>query len=289
MTVVLKDFENYLIHDKQASQNTYLSYMRDLKQLERYLVEVRSVALERASREDINAYLAQLKADGKSVSTSMRAVAAFKCFYNRLVLTGLIPASPVHVERTSRKETNIPEILSDAEIKLLLEQPKPVDPKGFRDRAMLELLCSTGMRVTELVSLNLTDINTDLAFVRCADGEHARNIPLRASAVDAVRTYILRARRVMIAVPDEPALFVNVNGERMTRQGFWKLIKHYAAQADIRRVITPHTLRHSYAVHLLENGTDLRSLQEIMGHADASSTMLYANIVKSRLAGSGSK
>ncbi|MEA4824959.1 MAG: tyrosine recombinase [Clostridiaceae bacterium] len=283
MSAILKEFESYLLVEKRASKNTYLSYLRDVAAFEQFLLEVRSVTLARADVDDVNAYFTKLDADGKANATSMRTAAALKCFYNHLVLLGTIESSPVRVERKKKKELKFPEILTSSEVNLLLAQPKTVDVKGYRDRAMLELLYATGMRVTELVSLNVEDVNLDLKFVRCNSEGRERMIPLYPSAVDALSNYINRARRAMLASPDESSLFVNVNGERMTRQGFWKLIKHYTELAGIQKDITPHTLRHSFAVHLLENGADLRSLQELMGHADASSTQLYANLIKGRL------
>ncbi|MDY3071009.1 MAG: tyrosine recombinase [Eubacteriales bacterium] len=283
MSALLKEFETYLLVEKRASKNTYLSYMRDVAAFEQFLSSERHVSLARAGADDVNAYFAKLDDDGKAAATSMRTAAALKCFYNHLVLTGVVETSPVRIDRKKKKEQKFPEILTASEVNLLLSQPKTVDVKGYRDRAMLELLYATGMRVTELVSLNVEDVNLDLKFVRCNSEGHERMIPLYPSAVEALSNYINRARRAMLASPDEHSLFVNVNGERMTRQGFWKLIKHYAELAGIQKDITPHTLRHSFAVHLLENGADLHALQELMGHADASSTQLYAKLVKGRL------
>ncbi len=283
MSALLKEFETYLLVVKQASKNTYLSYLRDVSQFEQYLTAEFHADLEEADADMINAYFDRLDADGKASSTSMRTAAALKCFYNHLVLIGTIDASPVHIERKKKKETKFPEILTVSEVDLLLSQPKTVDVKGYRDRAMLELLYATGLRVTELISLNIEDLNLELQFVRCASEGHERMIPLNQTAVDALKAYVNRARKAMLASDDEPSLFVNVNGERMTRQGFWKLIKHYAQKAGIQKDITPHTLRHSFAVHLLENGANLHSLQTLMGHADASSTQLYANLIKGNL------
>lgn len=283
MSALLKDFENYLVNEKHASKNTYLSYIRDISQFEQFLTAECDTDLAGATSDDVGAYFDKLDMDGKSAATVMRAVAALKNFYNRLVLTGEIDASPVRVQQTRRKEVHYPEILTSAEVNLLLSQPKTVDAKGYRDRAMLEMLYATGMRVTELVSLNVEDLNLDMGFIRCVSEDHERIIPLYPAAVDALRSYLLRARKIMTSNPAENSLFVNVNGERMTRQGFWKLIKHYAAQANIQKDITPHTLRHSFAVHLLENGADIHTLQELMGHADSSSTLMYANLIKGRL------
>ncbi len=283
MTAVLQAFGAYLVNEKQASRNTYLSYIRDLTQFEQYMTEHEAVELTQVQARHVDVYLQWLEEDGKAATTVMRTVAALKCFYSYLVMQGILESTPVRHEKQRRQELKLPEILTNAEVNLLLSQPKCVDVKGYRDKAMLELLYATGMRVTELVSLDVDDVNIELGFVRCAGESRERVIPLYPSAVDAVRNYVTRARKVMINRPDEESLFVNVNGERMTRQGFWKLIKHYAASANIAKDITPHTLRHSFAVHLLENGADLHSLQEMLGHADISSTLMYANMVKGRL------
>lgn len=283
MTAALQDFETYLIHEKRASKNTYLSYIRDLAQFEQYILGQGITELADVSMDQVDAYLQKLRDEGKANATIIRTAAALKCFYNRLVLQGVIEESPVRHEKQKRQPAKIPEVLTPAEVTLLLSQPKCVDVKGYRDRAMLELLYATGMRVTELVSLNIEDVNIDLGFVRCASDGRERIIPLYPAAIDSIRNYINRARRIMLLSPEEHSLFVNVNGERMTRQGFWKLIKHYAALANIKKDITPHTLRHSFAVHLLENGADLHSVQELLGHADASSTQVYASLVKGKI------
>ena len=179
-------------------------------------------------------------------------------------------------------ERKYPEILTNREVELFLEQPKCVDEKGFRGHAMLELLYATGIRVSELIALNREDVNLQAAFLRCGGEKRERIIPLYPRAVKALRDYI-QTVRPRLAGQEEPALFVNMNGQRMTRQGFWKIVKYYQGKAEITKDITPHTLRHSFAVHLLENGADLRSIQEMLGHADISSTQIYAQIVKQRL------
>ena len=182
----------------------------------------------------------------------------------------------------AKVERKCPEILTGREVELFLEQPKCVDEKGYRDHAMLELMYATGVRVSELIALNVEDVNLPAAFLRCGDEKRERIIPLYPRAVKALRDYI-QVIRPRLADQEEAALFVNMNGQRMTRQGFWKLVKHYQAKAEITKDITPHTLRHSFAVHLLENGADLRSIQEMLGHADISSTQIYAHIIKQRL------
>ena len=165
----------------------------------------------------------------------------------------------------------------------MLAQPVCVDAKGFRDKAMLEVMYATGIRVTELIQLDITDGNLDLGIIKCAGAKKTRAIPLYPVALSALRTYIESVRGMMLADPDEKALFVNVNGSRMSRQGFWKILKHYQTTAHIETEITPHMLRHSFAVHLLENGADLGSVQELMGHSDISSTQMYTQVINNKL------
>ena len=282
MTEQIQAFENYLSDIKKASKNTYLSYVRDLSQFEQHLEQSGTGLLE-ADEAQVCSYLDKLSDEGKAASTVMRTVSAMKCFYNRLITEGTLTSTPVKCKKTKRQEFKLPEILTSQEVELLLSQPKGVDLKGCRDKAMLEILYATGIRVTELVTLNINDINLDLGFIRCIGDGKERFIPLYPAAVEAARTYITRARKVMLDKASEKALFVNVNGGRMTRQGFWKIVKHYTQMACIKKEITPHTLRHSFATHLLENGADLRSLQEMLGHADISSTQVYAQIVRGRL------
>ena len=182
-----------------------------------------------------------------------------------------------------KAEHKLPQILTSKEVELLLEQPECTDMKGYRDRAMLELLYATGIRVSELIGLNTSDINLPAGVIRCTSKGKERMIPLYPAAVKALNEYVEFIRPQMIADPDEHALFVNVSGERMSRQGFWKIIKSYQAKAHIEKTITPHTLRHSFAAHLLENGADLHAIQEMLGHADISSTQVYSHLVKKQL------
>ena len=177
----------------------------------------------------------------------------------------------------------LPQILTGREIELLLAQPACVDAKGYRDKAMLETMYATGIRVTELIDLNVDDVNLDLGLIKCSNAKKSRAIPLYPAALKALSTYIREIRTGMLADPDEKALFVNISGVRMSRQGFWKILKHYQVMAHIEKEITPHTLRHSFAVHLLENGADLGSVQELMGHSDISSTQLYTHMINNKL------
>lgn len=283
MNKYIEEFSNYLTEVKKASTNTSLSYIRDLNQFDAYLSENDLGGILEISKSNIDDYVAHLQQLGKSDSTVMRATASLKSFYNFLVQQGYLDQSPVHAEVKRRSEKYVPEILTVEEVDKLLSSPKAKDAKGIRDKAVLELLYATGIRVTELINLNMTDVNTELGFIRCASDGHGRMIPMYPAAAEAVRNYQRTARNMLVTNPAEKALFVNVYGERLTRQGLWKIIKFYTKEAKINKEITPQTLRHSFAVHLLENGADLKSVQEMLGHADISSTQVYVNIVKSKL------
>ena len=284
MLDLIQAYENYLTKVKQASANTVSSYMRDIRQFSVWLRDHQEADVVDATQLNISDYLTCLQEDGRSGSTVSRCLASLKNFYSYLLSAGFLEASPVpadiHVERGSKK---LPQILSGREVELLLMQPACVDAKGFRDKAMLEVMYATGIRVTELIELNLEDVNLDLGVIKCSRGKKSRVIPLYPAALKSLSTYIRDVRDSMLAVPDERALFVNVGGSRMSRQGFWKILKHYQASAHIEKEITPHTLRHSFAVHLLENGADLGSVQELMGHSDISSTQMYAQMINNKL------
>ena len=284
MLDLIHAYENYLKKVKQASTNTVSSYMRDIRQFRIWLQTHQNTDITDATQVNISDYLAQLQDEGRSGATISRSIASLKNFYAYLVSSGFLERSPVssdiHVERGAKK---LPQILSGREVELLLSQPVCVDPKGFRDKAMLEVMYATGIRVTELIELDLSDVNLELGIVKCAHGRKSRSIPLYPAALKALTVYVREIRETMLATPDEQALFVNVGGSRMSRQGFWKILKHYQATAHIDKDITPHTLRHSFAVHLLENGADLGSVQELMGHSDISSTQMYAQMINTKL------
>ena len=279
----LEIYERYLTEEKKASQNTRSSYLRDIRQFGEYLDAHDEIAFADCTEDDLCSYIDYLRQEGKSVSTVSRSIASLKNFYSQLVIKGYMEENPTGKLVPDKSTPRLPEILTSKEVDLLLEQPKCVDMKGYRDKAMLELLYATGIRVSELISLNIEDVNLSASAVRCVSHEKERFIPLYAAAVRSLKEYMDKVRPQMIASEDERSLFVNVNGERMTRQGFWKLIKTYQAKAHIEKTITPHTLRHSFAAHLLENGADLRSIQEMLGHADISSTQIYSQVVKSQL------
>lgn len=282
-SVYVDEFEDYLLSVKKASANTVSSYISDIHQFVSYVDSHMQCSIIAVTHENVCEYVEWLKSSGKSSATLSRSVASIKCLYNHLVSVGQVknnPALNIAIEKNTKK---LPQILTNSEVELLLEQPRCIDAKGYRDRAMLELLYATGIRVTELISLNIDDVNLAAGVVRCVSKNKERLIPLYPAAIKALEDYMFDIRGGMVAVPDEPALFVNMNGERMSRQGFWKLIKHYQEKAGIKKDITPHTLRHSFAAHLLANGADLHSLQEMMGHADISSTQVYAQLVKKQL------
>lgn len=279
---ILDDYEQYLIRDKASSENTVSSYMRDLRQFVAYLSQ-KSTSFADVKQHHVYAYVSYLQDQGKSAATISRCLASMKSFFSYLVSLKIICENPVFGIRVEKVKKKLPQILSGKEVELLLEQPRCIDMKGYRDKAMLELLYATGIRVSELISLQVNDVNIPGGFIKCGNGLKLRIIPLYPAAIKALTEYISEVRPQMVADMRETALFVNVSGERMSRQGFWKIIKHYQEKAHINKDITPHTLRHSFAAHLLENGADLRSIQEMLGHSDISSTQIYAQLVKQNL------
>lgn len=279
----LEIFNKYLTDVKKCSQNTLSSYLRDIRQLSDYIETHTDDTLDNVTEDELADYIGWLKGNGKSVATVSRAIASVKCFYSLLVTEGYLAESPATKLVPDKATQKLPQILTSKEVELLLEQPSCTDAKGYRDRAMLELLYATGIRVSELIALNINDVNISAGVIRCLSRDKERFIPLYATAVKALSEYIEFIRPQMIALPGEQALFVNVSGERMSRQGFWKIIKSYQQKANIEKTITPHTLRHSFAAHLLENGADLHSIQEMLGHADISSTQIYSQLVKKQL------
>ena len=279
MLDLIKAYENYLSKVKQASANTISSYMRDIRQFAEWL----GSEVADATQLNISDYLQHLEQDGRSAATISRTLASLKNFYAYLVSSGFCEKTPVTDIHIDRGEKKLPQILTGREIELLLSQPLCVDAKGFRDKAMLEVMYATGIRVTELIDLDIDDVNLEMGVVKCTAAKKTRMIPLYPAALRALTIYIRDIRESMLAASDETALFVNVNGARMSRQGFWKILKHYQAAAHIEKEITPHTLRHSFAVHLLENGADLNSLQELMGHCDISSTQMYTQLINQKM------
>ena len=283
MLDLVQAYENYLTKVKHASANTIASYMRDIRQFSAWLNGMEGIDVIDASQLNISAYMRHQESDGRSGATISRSLASLKNFYQYLVSSGFLEKTPVVDVHVDRGEKKLPQILTGREIELLLAQPVCVDPKGFRDKAMLEVMYATGMRVTELISLDVDDVNLDLGIIKCNGVKKSRAIPLYPMALRSLSIYLREIRDSMVSDPDETALFVNVGGARMSRQGFWKILKYYQESAHIEKEITPHTLRHSFAVHLLENGADIGSLQELMGHCDISSTQMYTQMVNQKL------
>ena len=282
MLDLIHAYENYLTKVKQASANTVASYMRDIRQFADWLRQEEDLDVVDAEQLNISNYLSHLEEDGRSGATVSRSLASLKNFYAYLVTSGFLEKTPVTEIRVTRGEKKLPQILTSREIELLLAQPVCVDAKGYRDKAMLEVMYATGIRVTELIDLDVDDVNLEMGIVKCAGSKKTRMIPLYPAALKALSDYLLDVRASM-AAPEETALFVNVGGIRMSRQGFWKILKYYQGTAHIEKEITPHTLRHSFAVHLLENGADVGAVQELMGHSDISSTQMYTQLINQRL------
>ena len=270
----VKSFLEFIENDKKLSSNTLQSYRRDIVQLEEYL-DSENIAYNKVTKEDVENYIEHLKEIGKKTSTISRNIASIRSFYQYLVRVKKIKKDPTEGIQSPKIEKKAPSILSSEEVELLLEQPKNVDLKGIRDKAMLEFAYATGMKVTEIISLNIEDVNVNEAYVVCNSGFKKRNIPLGSISLKALVEYMKNARPYLIKDEKEKALFVNINGKRLTRQGFWKIVKYYKEQAHITKDITPHVLRHSFATHLLQNGADLKSIQTMLGHSDISSTQVY--------------
>ena len=270
----LKQFFEFLEFGKKLSNNTLQSYKRDLKQFEAFINENKK-NYNKLKQEDIREYIKYLHENGKKASTISRGIASIRSFYQYELKNRKVKTDPTEGIKSPKIEKRLPSVLTSKEIELLLEKPKGVDIKGIRDKAMLEFAYATGMRVTEIISLNVEDVNLEEGFVLCRNAGKQRTIPLGAMSLKALKAYIEEARDFLIKDENENALFVNINGKRLTRQGFWKIIKYYKEQAHITKDITPHVLRHSFATHLLQNGADLKAIQSMLGHSDISSTQIY--------------
>lgn len=282
MTQYINSFENYLKNSKEVSSNTLESYLRDVNAFISFESSQGISELAGVSAESIERYVATMKSEHKSNATITRSIASLRSFFQFLVLGGYTVTNPARSIKLEKVEKRLPSILSNQEIDLLIKSPNSNEPKGCRDKAMLELLYATGIRVSELVSLNIQDINLNVGILNCHNGRASRIIPIYQEAQKALGEYIYRVRIAIVPDNDVEALFINLNGSRLTRQGFWKIIKTYAEKANIKTEITPHTLRHSFAAHLLENGAQLKDIKEMLGHADISSTQVYAQIMKNK-------
>ena len=279
----INSFISYLHNVKKTSNNTEMSYRRDLNKLNKFLVERGIYEVGKISREHLDAYILYLEEKKFAAATISRNVASIKAFYHFMNKEGLIDEDISEVLKAPKIEKKVPEILSMDEVIRLLEQPKGDSPKEIRDKAMLEILYATGIRVTELINLKLSDINLQRGFLVCNEGNKERIIPFGKAAKNAMLRYLDGVRDCMVEDEKSEILFANCSGKPMSRQGFWKLIKYYSKKAGIEEDITPHTLRHSFAAHLVENGADLRSVQEMLGHSDISTTQVYANMNHNRI------
>ena len=277
-------FLEFIRDEKRLSDNTLQSYKRDIVQYMQYIDNNR-LNFYKVNEEDIKKYFEHLKELNKKPSTISRNLASIRAFYQFLKRSKKIKKDPTEEIQAPKIEKKVPNILTSKEVELLLEQPKNVDLKGIRDKAMLEFAYATGMRVTEIISLDVEDVNLDDGYVKCKSAGKERVIPLGSMALKALREYMEKARPVMIKDEDNTALFVNVNGRRLTRQGFWKIVKYYKEQAHIAKDITPHVLRHSFATHLLQNGAELKAIQTMLGHSDISSTQVYMQFQDESLRG----
>jgi integrase/recombinase XerD len=284
MHKTMENFIHYLAVERGLSPNTLDSYQQDLQQFYKYLQDVKVDSWQEVSQGDILGYVYSLQKKGRASTTISRHLAALKSFYHFLFSEGEVAKNPTKTLELPRLHKKLPQVLSVSEVDLLLSQPKLDNPAGIRDKAMLELLYATGLRVSEMVSLKLEDINLAGGYLRCfGKGSKERIVPLGKVARYCLEEYLVKSRGKLTQGRSEQSLFVNYHGKTMTRQGFWKIVKQYAKRARIEKPITPHILRHSFATHLLENGADLRSVQEMLGHADIATTQIYTHLTKSRL------
>ena len=280
---IIDAFVVYMHENKKVSRNTEMSYQRDLNKLCRFLEEKDIREVSRIDEAVLESYIFFLKDSGFANSTISRHIAAIKSWYLYMVKEEIVICDYAQNLKAPKIEKKAPEILQMNEVVRLLEEPKGKNPKELRDKAMLELLYATGIRVTELITLTTSQLNMQMNYIVCNDGYKDRIIPFGMKARDALLNYLEYSRSVMISDLKSDILFVNCSGQSMSRQGFWKLIKYYAEKAGITADITPHTLRHSFAAHLVENGADLKSVQEMMGHSDISTTQIYANLNQNKL------
>ena len=282
-TAYVDKYTNFMTDVRHKSENTVESYRRDVIQYITYLIDKGVEDLSSVNRAMVLAYLLSLQQKGKATSTISRTLASLRSFYCFMIQSGNVKNDPTMDLEAPHVEKKPPQILTGEEVELLLNQPDLSDNKGIRDKAMLELLYATGIRVSEMINLNISDINLSVSCVKCSGSKKIRIIPIGHKANKALRNYIYDVRGKMIKDKNEKALFVNCSGVRLSRQGFWKIVKTYQHTAGIKADITPHTLRHSFAAHLVENGADLNSIKEMMGHANIASTRVYSHLINSKI------
>ena len=278
----IREFIDYLHNTKKTSRNTEVSYQRDLNKMAAYL-EMKGINTAAEVREfDLMGYMDYMEKESFASSTISRSVASMRAFFQHMFTLRKIEENPTDNLKSPKVEKKLPEILTIQEVDDLLKQPDLTTPKGIRDKAMLELLYATGMRVSELIHLEIADVNLQLGYVVCQENKE-RIIPIGNVSKEALTLYLDKGRKVFVKDDAEPALFTNCSGKAMSRQGFWKMLKAYAQEAGIHRDITPHTLRHSFAVHMLQNGADIKSVQEMLGHSDISTTQVYLSMNINRM------
>ena len=279
MKTHLENFKVYLTYEKKSSSNTAESYIRDINQFISYC---NSISVSQVSQVDVSLLKNYLEQLTKSESTKARIVASLRCFFKFLVASGVVKDNPADLVKSKKTQKKLPGVLDANEIILLLSQPDGDDYKSIRDKAMLEVLYATGIKVSELLELTVNDFNLTIGILHLHSNKKERIIPMYPAAVKAVADYIVNVRPAIVSEDSEEVMFTNLNGQAMSRQGFWKIIKYYAKKAGIKADITPHTLRHSFAAHLLENGAKLQDIKEMLGHSDISSTQIYAQFMKSK-------
>lgn len=274
----IEEYITYLRQVKKMAYNTEISYRRDLRKMSAFLAEHGITDLSAVTETSLNSYLLELEKKGMSPATISRNIASIKAFFLYAVKEGLIEKDPAEGLKAPKIDKKAPKVLTQEEMEKLLTQPRLENPKGLRDKAMLELLYSTGMRVSELVNLKLDDVNMEVGYVTCRDAGRERTISFNTRAKKALEMYLASSRDHMTRDRDVEFLFTNCSGDSMSRQGFWKLIKHYAGRAQIEGDITPHTLRHTFAAHMVEGGRDLHDVQQMLGHSDISTTQMYVRL-----------
>lgn len=285
MEATIKVFIEYLEYEKGLSANTMEAYQRDLLKFAQFLHKNLSKAHPgEIEKHDIIAYLTWRLDSGAAYASVARSLSSIKAYFKFLLLEEYLPINVTSDLETPKIKRHLPEVLSVQEVDRLMEVPSKVRPLGIRDRAMLELMYGTGLRVSELIGLQIEDINTTAGFLRClGKGRKERIIPVNQTSIEWVQRYLAKARPFLVKNPQERSLFVNVRGSALSRQGFFKILSTHVEQAELNKDVTPHTLRHSFATHLLENGADLRAVQEMLGHADISTTQIYTHLTRSRL------
>lgn len=277
-----EQFKDYLFRTKHCSKNTLDAYVRDVKQFIDFCSLNNLVDIAVVKESDIKNYIDFLSSNGKSTATTTRVIASLHSYFNFLKIKGAISVDPTKSIKGPKTTRKMPDVLDSKEINLLLSQPKGTDYKSIRDKAMLELLYATGIKVSELIALKISDINLQIGIIHIHNEKGERIVPMYSAANKHLSEYCSIARPALVQSTNEECLFTNMSGQPMTRQGFWKIIKYYAEKAGIKKDITPHTLRHSFAAHLLENGAQLKDIKDMLGHSDISSTQIYAQLIKNK-------